>query len=190
MALATLTEAEFMAAAQRSGGGHWKNAASRWGYHEAAIALVHRVAPARADDVLELGTMGVSIVKGSDTMDYDEKWHATGFEPSFHHDARRHPWPVADGRYALFVALRVFHHLQPVRAACFAEARRVARSLIISAPMDYEVERLHDTSSGITEEEVLGWNGGVPPAETIRFGDWRGNLYFWDEASLRSGRTR
>ncbi len=190
MTVETLTEEEFTAAARHSGGGHWKNAASRWGYHAAAIDLVRRVAPARAAEVLELGTMGVSIVKGSDTMDYDEKWHATGFEPTFHHDARRHPWPIADDRYTLFVALRVFHHLRPVRAQSFAEAARVARNLIISAPTDYEVESLHDTSSGIAEEEVLAWNGGVPPTETIRLGDWRGNLYFWDEASLRSGRIR
>ena len=187
MAIETLTEAEFGAAAKRAGNEHWKNAVSRWSYHQAAIDCVRRVAPDRATDVLELGTMGISIVKGSDTMDYAEKWKAKHFTPTFQHDAREMPWPATDGRYAVFVALRVFHHLRPHQAACFHEARRIARNIVIVTPTDYDVKALRDTSSGIEEAEVMGWNGGLPPTECLRFGDWRGNLYFWDEATLKRG---
>lgn len=183
----TLSETEFMAAARRTGGSHWKNAASRWAYHSAAIECVARVAPARARDVLELGTMGISIVHGSDTMDYAEKWNGH-FEPTYRHDARDMPWPVADGRYDVFVALRVFHHLLPHQAACFREARRIARAIIIVTPVEYEVASLSDTSTGIAEADVAAWNDGVPPTTCMRFGDWRGNLYFWDATALRPGR--
>jgi hypothetical protein len=188
MGCETLTEAEFLAVARRAGAGHWSNAASRWAYHAAAIACVREVAPDGPEKVLELGTMGVSIVKGSHTMDFSEKWNGVPFTPTYAHDARRLPWPIADLAYDIFVALRVFHHLVPHQAACFREARRIAASIVLVVPDDYDVPGLRQTSAAVPEAEVLRWNGGVPPTRTIRFGDWRGQLHFWDRASLATTR--
>lgn len=183
-AIETLTRDAFMQRAEAAGTRHWKNAESRWAYHEAAIAIIRRLALPGPASVLELGTMGISLVTGSDTMDYAEKWNGVAFAPTYAHDARVIPWPIPDRRYHLLVALRVFHHLRPVQAACFREAKRIARNIIIVTPTDYQVRKLRETSGGVSEAEVIAWNGGVPPTEARRFGDWRGNLYFWDEAAL------
>lgn len=163
---------------------HWRKTAGRWPYHAAAVEIARRLAPAEPSEVLELGTMGVSCVIGSDTMDYAEKWNVPRFRPTFPHDARITPWPVADKAYTLFIALRVFHHLNPVQAACFREARRIARNIVIVTPTVYDVPELQATSRGLTPDEILDWNDGTPPSEVVPFAGWIGNLYFWDEAAL------
>ena len=166
------------------GTGHWKSAAGRWGYHEAAVEIARRIDPAEPAQVLELGTMGVSCVIGSHTMDYAEKWNVRGFRPTYSHDARITPWPVADKAYELFIALRVFHHLTPVQADCFREARRIARNIVIVTPTSYDVPELRETSRGLGPEEFTAWNDGVAPTRVVPFASWIGNLYFWGEAAL------
>jgi len=166
------------------GTGHWKSAAGRWGYHEAAVNIARELAPAAPSQVLELGTMGVSCVIGSHTMDYAEKWNVRGFRPTYAHDARITPWPVADKAYELFIALRVFHHLTPAQEACFHEARRIARNIVIVTPTEYDVPELKATSRGLGPQEFTAWNGGTPPSRIVPFQSWIGNLYFWDRAAL------
>lgn len=165
--------------------GHWRNAASRWDYHRRAIEFVRQARPAHARDVLEMGTMGVSIVKGSDTVDYDEKWRHGGPRPTFVHDARSIPWPVDDKRYQVFVALRVFHHLWPRQREAFAEARRIAHHIVLVVPDRYEVAKLADTSVGISVEQLTEWNRGIPPTEVVRLADWIGTLCYWNPQALR-----
>lgn len=184
MACEYLTHEDYMATVNSVTTGHWRSGAGRWNYHAAAVEIARRLNPDYPRQVLEMGTMGVSIVKGSDTIDYAEKWNFRKFRPTFQHDARQFPWPVANKAYDLFIALRVFHHLTPLQAECFAEARRIARNVIIVAPEVYSVDSLKDTSRGIPRDEVTAWNNGVPPTETVEFKSWIGNLYFWDETAL------
>lgn len=167
--------------------GHWKSGGSRWIYHEAAINIVRELGLKGPGNVLEMGTMGVCVVKGSDTIDYAEKWDFSGKNPTYLHDARKMPWPIADKQYALFIALRVYHHLHPVQRECFQEARRIARNVIIVAPEDYPVKELRDTSRGIPRQNFTEWNNGVAPTRVVDFQSWIGNLYFWDETALRQG---
>ena len=183
-----LSHAQYLQRTGELGGSHWKNAPARWAYHEAAISMLREIGLTDPAEVLEMGTMGVSIVPGSDTIDYAEKWNYKGFRPTFLHDARKTPWPVADGAYRAFVALRVYQHLHPVQQACFREARRVARNIVIVAPETYDVPELRDSSRGVPAEDFTAWNDGVPPTLVVRFADWIGNLYFWNEHSLH-GRT-
>ncbi len=66
-----------------------RSGAGRWNYHAAAVEIARRLNPDHPRQVLEMGTMGVSIVKGSDTIDYAEKWNFRKFRPTFQHDARQ-----------------------------------------------------------------------------------------------------
>lgn len=165
--------------------GHWKNASTRWEYHRAAADIVRMTRPASPRDVLEMGTMGVSIVEGSDTIDYAEKWKYPGQAPTYLHDAREIPWPIGNKRYHVFVALRVFQHLWPRQRECFLEARRIARHIVMVAPEKYEVDELRDTSAGITEAQLTEWNDGVPPTLSVQLPDWIGRLHYWNEDALR-----
>lgn len=179
-----LTQDDYLATINKSKKGHWSSGEARWSYHAGAVEIARMVAPSAPGAVLEMGTMGVSIVKNSDTIDYAEKWNFKGFNPTYLHDARVMPWPIADKAYELFIALRVFHHLMPVQRECFAEAKRIARNIIIVTPESYGVEALKETSRGIGRDEFVEWNQGVPPTRIIEYKKWIGNLYFWDEAAL------
>ena len=94
------------------------------------------------------------------------------FQPTFPRDARELPWPIADRRYRLFVSLRVWHHLAPAQRACFEEARRVARNVLIACPEEEVV------GVGIPRSEWISWNGGNPVVEKTTNG-W-GNLYLFE----------
>jgi hypothetical protein len=184
MTIRYLDEGRYLAATSGRRG-HWKNAGARWDYHKTASDLVRMARPPSARDVLEMGTMGVQVVEGSDTIDYAEKWNHAGPDPTFLHDARQLPWPIASKRYHVFVALRVFHHLWPKQRECFLEARRIARHIVMVVPDKYEVAELRDTSVGITEAQLVEWNDGVAPTLSLPLADWIGRIYYWSEDALR-----
>jgi len=183
MTVSFLEKDEYYQEAQRIGGGHWRDYKARWSYHGEAIKFARLVNIRSADRVLEMGTMGVNIVKGSQTIDYDKKWNYDKFSPTYLHDARKIPWPIADRQYDLFVALRVFHHLAPVQRECFAEAKRIARNIIIVCPETYDVKG-YESSVGIVDEQFVAWNNGIEPTCVVNFESWIGNLYFWNEKAI------
>ncbi len=173
-----LTRPGYDQIAQDIGGKHWASAGSRWNYHMAAMALAKTLGLRSPKDVLEAGTMGVTIVNGSDTMDYEAAannadWHIPGYDPTILHDMRSCPWPIENKQYRLFVALRVFHHLKPDQEDCFREARRISDCMIIVVPSS----AVH--SRGIDRDEFVAWNNGVEPVETIDYEGDAGSLYFW-----------
>lgn len=183
-----LTQAEYLSAAgRRANDGQAKNAAARWEYYKSAIDFVRLCRPAYASDVLELGAQGVPIVKGSDTLDPTGKWAPPGPGQVHVHELRSLPWPVADKRYAVLVALRVFQHLWPSQRECFLEARRVARNLVMVVPEQYEAAGAPGTAAGITEAQFVEWNDGVAPTVSVRLPGWVGRIYFWNEEALRAG---
>lgn len=183
----TIDECEEIA--QRCGSGHWDCTplARRWDYHQKAIDILKCLALDTPEQILELGTMGGSLVKGSHTMDYDKRWNFPGKNPTYLHDATKIPWPVPDKKYEAFVALRVYQHLVPVQQACFLEARRISKRVVIVVPSEYNNKVLPE-SKGITYEEFYRWNNQVSPSLAAQ--TQMGDLYFWDDDPSSGRRVR
>jgi hypothetical protein len=179
-----ITQADYLAISQRVQDGPAKNASVRWDYYKSAIDFVRLCKPEHASDVLEIGARAVPIVKGSDTLDPTGKWAGPGAGQVHLHDPRQLPWPLADKRYAVLVALRVFQHLAPSQRECFAEARRVARNIVMVVPENYDSAAAGGTAAGITETQLTEWNDGVPPTVSVRLPGWIGKIYFWNHEAL------
>lgn len=145
----------------RTGNGHWTarglNYADRWPYHQIAIDIIRSL---RIDDpsgVLEIGALGATLVKGSDTLDFDnDEFRITGYndQPTINHDLRVLPWPI-EKHYKVIVALRVWHHLKPVEREAFLEAKRLADNVLIVCP------EVNVRGRGITRQQFEQWHGGL-----------------------------
>ena len=151
---------------------HWS--IGRWPYHAVVLAILQAVGAKR---ILEIGTMGIKLSSESDDMDYSvlPVWAVSC--PKYKHDARVSPWPIRSKTYDFCVALRVFHHLTPSQKLSFKEAKRVSRNVIIVVPDHYPSTKLG--SVGITYEDVLDWNDGIPP--TFKIDTSKETTYFWRE---------
>lgn len=179
MALNYLTREIYDTNAAANTGGHWENADKRWEYHEAAIKYVKALSPSWPDKVLEMGTMGASIVRGSDTIDHADHWLFKNFSPTYKHDARETPWPIGDRHYEVFVALRVWQHLVPMQREAFLEARRIADTVVLIAPEDYPMNVVGARpAGGVALKDLVAWNSGYPPAQVADLG-WAGLLTVW-----------
>jgi len=175
-----LDYAGFIKAAKSVGTGHWASQPLdlRWDYHEKAVKVARSLNLRSASQVLEMGSMGVQIVKWSHTMDYREMWNYPDKSVNYWHDARITPWPMHDKQYDLFISLRAFQYLVPFQREAFVEAKRIADHVVIVVPRHeaWRTEGLED-SSGITPEQFLEWNNGKQPtafAETQL-----GDFYYW-----------
>lgn len=115
----------------------------RWGYTSIVIEKARSIEGAQR--VLELGPgpMNRGIVDGSDTMGISNFKPLKGLEGrlTIKHDACQTPWPIADKAYDLFLALQVFEHLDGRQREAFAEAKRVARHIILTMPYQCRSER-------------------------------------------------
>lgn len=178
-----LTKDKLEQIASASEGGHWDCTPldHRWDYHQKAIDIIKALPINTPDQVLEIGTMGASLVAGSHTLDYAERWEFVGKRPNYLHDARKLPWPIKDKSYELFIALRVFQHLTPVQKECFLEAGRIAKRIIIVVPRHYK-NMVLPGSKGITHDDFLTWNEHVQPTTCLQ--TQMGDLYFWDEDAI------
>jgi len=156
---------------------YWQSYLLRWYYHKQVIDILKRSNTNNPKKVLELGTMGVTIVTNSDTMDYDEKFNFPDMKPTYPHDARSLPWPIEDKQYEWFVALRVFQHLYPFQKECFKEATRIAKNVIILVPNEYP----SDKGVGISLEQFVKWNDDIPPTivECVPLKTPHHHLYCW-----------
>jgi hypothetical protein len=130
------------------------------------------------DAVLEQGPMGVTIVSGSKTMDYDAAsnnvdWLIPGYQPTYVYDARRLPWPFKDKEFELLVSLRVLQHLVPKQRECFLEAKRVSRAMILVIP----TKSVHPR--GIDREQLVEWNSGVEPTKEHHYPGQLGSAYLF-----------
>jgi hypothetical protein len=174
-----LTRAQYEKLVQKLEGGHWSQDTieTRWDYHHRVIELIKALNIGSAADVLEMGTMGISCVSGSNTIDYAERWNFPGKNPTYLHDARQFPWPIADKQYELFIALRVYQHLIPVQKEAFREALRIAKKVIIVVP-DLYINEVLPASRGITYRDFCDFNNGVHP--NLYLPTAQGMLYYWD----------
>ena len=189
---AYITHEDYLSIIRRVPDGPAKNAQARWDYYKSAIDFVRLCKPASASDVLEIGAKGVPIVKGSDTLDPTGQWAGgaggAGEGPGrvHRHDPKQLPWPLADRRYEVVVALRVFQHLWPQQRECFLEARRVGRNIVMVVPEQYDgaAAATGGASTGVTEEQLIEWNNGIPPTVSVRLPGWVGKIYFWNHDAL------
>lgn len=160
-------------------GGHWTEDTKkgRWIYHSLVVALAKSLELKGPTEVLEMGTVGMSIVKDSDTIDHPDFWDYQGKHPTFAHDATIVPWPVESKKYRLFIALRVFQHLVPHQKEAFLEVRRISRFAIIVVPSFYRNKKIPN-SKGIAYQEFIDWNNGQHPQIYIRLKNE--DVYLWD----------
>lgn len=159
--------------------GHWTKdtIGIRWDYHYRAIELIRAAKVTDARKILEMGTMGVSCVKGSDTLDYDERWNFNGKNPTYLHDGRKFPWPIEDKKYEFFVALRVFQHLVPAQTKAVQESFRISKKILMVIPEHYDNPVL-PSAKGITYEDLVIILNGVHP--NVYIPTAFGSLFFWD----------
>jgi hypothetical protein len=170
-----LNFAEFEQNALDNPGPHWHGYKDRWKYYSRAVEIAKTLEINDPDDVLEMGTMGVSIVRNCLSIDYDEKWNFKDKKPTYLHDARVVPWPVPTKKFKLFVALRVFHHLAPNQKECFLEAKRIAENVLIVVPDDY----VNGIGTAINLHQLTDWNNGEPPEIVENVFDRSTFLYLW-----------
>ena len=174
-----LTRSDFFSRLTELEGGHWTKdlAEARWDYHNKVKKIVRTLNPASPKDVLEIGTVGMNVVRGSSTLDFMERWDFPGKAPTFAHDARVIPWPIANREFEVLIALRVFQHLTPNQMGAFLEARRVSRHVILVVPEAYANPVL-PKSRGIPYNKFVQVLDGIHPNlfERTSFGE----LYHWD----------
>lgn len=157
---------------------YWSDFEARWIYHERAIQIMKLHGVNLPSKVLELGTMGVHLVKGSHLFDYGVNLEHNIRSPEYLHDARKLKWPIKDGAYEWFIALRVFHHLWPVQRECFEESMRIAKNIIIVVPNILPENHNLGTAKAITPEQVRAWNNDKAPDICEPVGNF-GILYCW-----------
>lgn len=169
-----LTNELFTEIALNIGGEHWKNFQNRWLYHKISVQIIKYLEIQNNKKILEIGTMGMQLISGSVTMDYNAtknnaSWFIDGFKPDILHDARNCPYPFAYKEFDLVVALRVFHHLKPYQKEALKELKRIANNILIVTP-----NKLN---------EIILWNEGVQPTLSIKVGDF-GFLYFFKDEQI------
>lgn len=107
----------------------------RWDYHEKAIEIIKSIKP---KSILEAGSMGIELSKDSDTIDFDLPefgWRLT-YSPTYIHDLRIVPWDkIKDKQYDIFVALRVFHHMDS-QYKYLKEMNRISKHIILALTND------------------------------------------------------
>jgi hypothetical protein len=116
---------------------------------------------------LELGPNVRPLIVGADVMDRIPRPDVRSTGRFVPHDATVIPWPIADRRYDLFVALQVFEHLGSGQPAAFAEVRRIARHAIISLPIDWQMDDPRNPHHGLSHDVVLSWFAPVVPTRVI-----------------------
>lgn len=159
--------------------GHWSTITNeRWDYYGRAIGLIKELGLRDPSKIIEMGTMGISCVKGIDTIDYAEQWDFPGKQPTYLHDARQLPWPITDKSYELFIALRVYQHLAPMQKECTIEAMRIAKKVIIVVPPTYNLAEMFPESKGIHYNDFVAFLEGIHP--NIYTPTLAGGLYYWD----------
>lgn len=154
--------------------GYWKDLDDRWAYHKRVIEIIQQSGKS-SSSALELGSMGISVVKNGHTMDYDKHiGYYPELQPHYIHDARNLPWPIPNKYYDWFIALRVFHHLAPFQKQCFHEARRIAKNVILVVPNELP------PGGGVpnSPEVFVEWGDGIPPTAVEDVGRF-GMLYAW-----------
>lgn len=174
-----LTRDEFLKRTKELEGDHWtpESIERRWDYHHRVVELLKSLNINEPTKILEMGTMGITCVKESQTIDFLERWDFEGKSPTYPHDARNIPWPIEDKQFEVFIALRVYQHLVPKQKEAFQEALRIAKKVIIVVDPVYNNSVLPQ-SKGITYNDFVNFYDGVHP--NIFTPIPHGNFFYWD----------
>lgn len=144
----------------------------RWAYLEKVGQIVTESKP---QSVLELGPSFLTIVKDCDIMylpDIDT-WGIPEIinGKSYAHDARMIPWPIDDKYYDMFIALQVFEHLDGKQKQAFQEAKRIAKSIVLSLPYKWKCPKdnthYYPSHHMIDENVIIDWADGEMPEKII-----------------------
>jgi hypothetical protein len=144
----------------------------RWEYIKVVIDIVNRQKPS---SVLELGPGQHTIVKGCDIMlkPEDDRW-GRPINPVgkvYLHDATEKPWPIADRKYDLFIALQVWEHLSNKQSRAFREVMRISRAAVFSLPYRWNVPKdnaNYPEHHDIDEQLIGDWTLNIEPREIVR----------------------
>lgn len=135
-------------------------------------AVCRRLAELPYRTVLEVGAYMQPLDKTATVMDVSA--HLPG---TVVHDAGRAPWPFADRQFDVVVACQVIEHVEP-KAVFFAEARRVARWLLLSYPFRWKAGSA--CHQGLDDDVVQSWAGRGPDAKQ-QIGCRMIHLYDWGQ---------
>jgi len=143
----------------------------RWAYFLEVIKIIQEKKP---NTVLELGPSFFTVAKDSDIM-YKPEIDSWGIPSvvkgiSYAHDATVFPWPIQDKQYDMFIALQVFEHLDNKQKGAFQEAKRIARSIILSLPYKWDCPKdnpHYPSHHMIDENTILEWANGEAPQKAI-----------------------
>ena len=103
----------------------------RWSYHKKAVELLKELRP---KSILEAGSMGIFLTDKSDSIDLDmPEWGwRLSYKPTYDYDLTKMPWSVIkDKQYDVFVALRLFHHMED-EAKYLKEMERISNKTILA----------------------------------------------------------
>lgn len=155
----------------------WKSLEPRWGYHETAVEWLKGIGP-KPSRVLEIGTLGISLMTESQTLDYDSNpyWNFPGYNPTYRYDVRNTPWPFKDNEFQVIVALRLWHWLYPVQKEAFLEAKRAGKYVLLICPEPGENTPVR--ARGVKRGDFIDWWGDVPIKEKAFENGW-GRLYLF-----------
>ena len=94
---------------------------------------------------------------------------------SRHH---KHPWPIDDKAYDVLIACQVWEHLRRNEAEAFCEARRVARTVILTFPWYWDCPK-DPIHHNVTAERIFAWTAGVWPTAFEIVGEPARYLGIW-----------
>lgn len=142
---------------------YWKSIEGRWEYHKVAIDIVNLIKPT---SVLEVGVRGVKIFDNSDTIDIEEEAN-----PTYLYDISKTPYPI-NKKYDIFIALRVFHHIEGNLKDCFKEIKRISDNIIVAVPADKRIK---------TKRKLISWKDFTnEEPHLIKYCEMLDtNVYFW-----------
>jgi hypothetical protein len=160
-----LTKAEFEVVARRH---PYYRARGR--YMSAAADLAGNLIETHGlQSAIELGPHLRPVIVGADVMDLRAQSELELPPPArlLIHDATQAPWPIDDKQYDLFVALQVFEHLGTAQNAAFHEVCRVARTALISVPIDWQMDDPRNCHHRISHERALSWFQPFEPTRVV-----------------------
>lgn len=159
---------------------YWSTGTSRWDYHKDVLQVLERMDGRNLGifnepcNTLEIGTMGIQCVPGSQTMDIKNNiWTHENWDPTYIHDAKKVPWPFKDKQFEILIALRVWQHLFPHQKEAFLEADRIAKRLLLVVPEVYPNEH------GVSFANLFEWKGSIPDMTYWNCFGKLTHLYYW-----------
>jgi SAM-dependent methyltransferase len=130
-------------------GRYWNG---RWDKYLKNVANVVKILQPKS--VLEVGTNGISLCIGSETLDIQEgaTYHCSITDT-----------PFKRNQFDLVIATQVWEHLEGEQQAAFKEVKRISKYFLMSVPYLWTKRQTnHKSHVGITEQTVDEWCNNHP----------------------------